>query len=145
MTNEPCCNLSSGLTTRAGTPLPHTYARPQMSLHSLISFITATKRCNLPTIPFTCLKEVSHGNYVRHWWGKPQRRVIGTQETERNLKLKGTSRPKGARTPYLPEATPDGARPLPEYSPIGGTAPDQEGVRCLRMGATNLPEQTRNW
>ena len=66
ITNQP---VKRSHHTNLGTPLPHTYARPQMS-HIIPpgQFLSPPTNAAIPTIPFTCLKGL-HGNYVRHCWG----------------------------------------------------------------------------
>ena len=66
ITNQP---VKRSHHTNLGTPLPHTYARPQMS-HIIPpgQFLSPPTNVAIPTIPFTCLKGL-HGNYVRHCWG----------------------------------------------------------------------------
>ena len=146
ITNQPV--KRSHHTTFASPPLLHTYAtphtHPQMS-HIIPpgQFLSPPTNAEIPTIPFTCSKGL-HGNYVRHWWETTTR---GDKEpqTEKISNLKGTSRPKGARTPCS-HTTRSNTRAghCTRYGtvhPIRGTAPDQK--RCIAYGSGAAPQHTR--
>ena len=136
ITNQP---VKRSHHTNPETPLPPHLHDPQMSQAiPLRQLSTPPTNVAIPTIPFTCLKGL-HENCMRHWWGTTMR-GDKDPETEKISHLKGTSRPKGARTPCshtTRSSTRAGAlHPLRNHAPDQGHCTRSEEVHCVRIGCS---------